>query len=151
MDEWHGDPVERNNGKNVTCVPMQRLLDMTGVLDIELFSLDVEGAEFEVLQTINFEVTNIRVVVIELDEHDPVKNANVRQHMRKNGFITSKQASLGTIQDACNVTTYGHYWSCMRNEVFINPRYKERKDERAKHFSFQRYYINGTGVACPEQ
>ena len=127
---------------------MQSLLDLTGVLDIELFSLDVEGAELEVLRTINFNVTNVRVFVIELDHHDPIKNEGVRELMFSSGFNTSKAMNLGDITHACNETTYGHHWSCMPNEVFINPMYSERKLERQKVFNMQRYYVNGTGLPC---
>ena len=151
LDTWHDDLKERLGGKNITCVPMQSLLDLTGVLDVELFSLDVEGAELEVLQTIRFDVTNIRVAVIELDSHDLEKNAKVREHMFSHGFITSEAAHLGKITDACNETTYGPLWSCMENEAFINPHYMIRKNDREMSLinaHVDRYYVNGTGLAC---
>lgn len=131
-------------------MPLQSLLDLTGVLDVELFSLDVEGAELEVLLTINFEVTNIRVVVIEIDDHDLVKNQQIRDLMAANGFISSVEANIGGIKDGCDVKLYGvPPKGCMLNEAFINPNYSKRKLAREQQLNFQRYYVQGTGLPCP--
>ena len=41
---------------------------------IDFFSLDVEGAELTVLQTLNFSRVDIRVMVIEQDGSSPTKD-----------------------------------------------------------------------------
>ena len=53
------------------------MVDATGLLDINLFSLDVEGGELSVLRTLDLEATNIQVVV-ELDGRNPEKDEQVR-------------------------------------------------------------------------
>ena len=54
------------------------MVDATGLLDINLFSLDVEGGELSVLRTLDLEATNIQVVVVELDGRNPEKDEQVR-------------------------------------------------------------------------
>ncbi len=50
----------------------------TGLIDIDLFSLNVEGAELFVLATIDFRIANIRVILVELDGGNPSKDTAVR-------------------------------------------------------------------------
>jgi FkbM family methyltransferase len=56
LNAWHSG---RNARVQSACVPLELILDATGLLDIHLFSLDVEGAELAVLETVNWSVTNI--------------------------------------------------------------------------------------------
>jgi hypothetical protein len=44
MNKWHKYHRHNSHGPTVSCIP-------TGLLDIDLFSLDVEGAELTVLET----------------------------------------------------------------------------------------------------
>ena len=67
----------RSGGFNVSCVPLQAMVDATGLLDINLLSLDVEGGELSVLRTLDLEATNIQVVVVELDGRSPEKDEEV--------------------------------------------------------------------------
>ena len=121
--------------KRVDCVPMQALLDATGVLDIDLLSLDVEGAELLVLRTIDLTVTNIRVVVIELDGHDPAKDESCRTLLRNAGFLATPTSP----RSACRPGE-----DCTANDAFINPRFAERKAARPQPFK----YVPGTGTRC---
>ena len=41
---------------------------------VDFFSLDVEGAEFEVLKGINFDKFNFKYIIVETDEFDKLKN-----------------------------------------------------------------------------
>ena len=50
----------------VPCFPIQHALDTMGVARVDFFSLDVEGAEMDVLRTLNFTRTKIRVFLIEV-------------------------------------------------------------------------------------
>ena len=67
----------RSGGFNVSCVPLQAMVDATGLLDINLLSLDVEGGELSVLRTLDLEATNIQVVVVELDGRSPDRDEEV--------------------------------------------------------------------------
>jgi FkbM family methyltransferase len=49
----------------IHCGPLQYYLDALGIHHIDFWSLDVEGSELKVLQTINFHRTNIDVIIVE--------------------------------------------------------------------------------------
>jgi len=117
---WHGG--QTTGTFPIDCAPLQALLDVTGTLDVDFFSLDVEGAEYLVLQTIDWDVTNIRVILVELDGGDPGKDDMVRTFLRNKGFIS---APWGAPRDAC---TPGR--DCTSNDAFLNPNYMDRKRNR---------------------
>jgi FkbM family methyltransferase len=110
---WHADESARVQS---ACVPLQLILDATGLLEIDLFSLDVEGAELAVLETIDWGVTNIHVIVVELDGHNPAKDQAVRSLLMLRGFVRHE---TGSIRDAC--VPGG---DCTQNEVFVNPAFQ---------------------------
>ena len=133
LKDWHNGGT---NGFQVSCIPIQSIIDSTGLLDIDLFSLDVEGAELAVLETLDFSSTNIRVFVVELDRSNLSKDEEVRKLILSHGFTSLND----TIRSACNYKEKG----CTRNEVFINPNYMIRKTARKQ----KQYYKYGTGVKC---
>jgi FkbM family methyltransferase len=130
---WHG---QQKGLLSSDCVPMQAILEMTNVVDIDLFSLDVEGSELNVLKTINFHVTNVHVLVVELDGGDKDKDQTVRDFLKAQGFQPALD-SVGNIRDRCPNPNYG----CTSNEVFINPQYVARKRPR-------QLYQHGTSMKC---
>ena len=65
---------------------MQDLLEIVSVYHIDFFSLDVEGGELAVLQSIDFHKVFIGVIVIEADDHNPQKNQAVQDLLLGNGF-----------------------------------------------------------------
>jgi len=142
LNIWHKNHKTQTN-IDEPCVPLQPIFETTGMFDIDLFSLDVEGAEYLVLQTIDFNVTNIRVIVVENDGNDKIKDQAVRDLLLKVGFFNAMD-TLGNIRSACDDINTG----CTSNEVFLNPYFIERKNARIKEFNFPRYFEYGTGVPC---
>ena len=134
LRRWHGG--ENAATVQSVCVPLQLMLDATGVLDVDLFSLDVEGAELAVLETIDWAITNIRVVVVELDGDNLEKDQRVRNLLLGNGFEDAR-GRYGSIRDAC--VPGG---DCTTNEVFINPSFHARRRPRGSR------YVFGTGLPC---
>ncbi len=51
--------------ESVYCVPLEHLLAALGVLRVDFFSLDVQGAELAILKTIDFQSIRIDLVVVE--------------------------------------------------------------------------------------
>ena len=51
-----------------------------------MLSLDVEGAELEVLRTLDFDKHQFGVIFYEADEHDPVKNVAMKTLLADNGY-----------------------------------------------------------------
>jgi FkbM family methyltransferase len=70
----------------INCVHLGRLLNERGVEKIDLFVLDVEGAELEVLNTVDLKKTPVRYFLIELDGTATNKDAAVRCILRRNGY-----------------------------------------------------------------
>ena len=70
------------------------------------FSLDVEGAELEVLQTLDFTAFHVSVLVIEQDGGNPGKDKALRQLLAARGFVLDK--SLKSIKAGS------------RNDWFVN-------------------------------
>ena len=55
-------------GATVECRPLSTMLSQANVTHINLFSLDVEGFELQVLRSMNWASTHVDVLVIELSE-----------------------------------------------------------------------------------
>ena len=72
--------------RQMSCLPLHALLHMFGITRVDLFSLDVEGAELEVLKTVDFSAVRINVIVVEQDGGNPEKEEAVRQLLLANDF-----------------------------------------------------------------
>ena len=84
---WYGSAEQMPEGATqITCLPLSSVLWIFGVTYIDFFSLDVEGAELQVLQTLDFNAVHISVIVVEMDGHDLNKDEAVAQLLRANNF-----------------------------------------------------------------
>jgi len=77
-----------HNTTRVPCAPMSNLLH--GYEHIDFFSLDVEGSEFTVIATIDFENVSIDTFCIEFDRHDPPKEASITKVLKQKGYARCK-------------------------------------------------------------
>lgn len=141
LNERHGGLNTASlNTFTVDCIPLQSILDAAGIKDVDFFSLDVEGAELAVLQTIDWMETNVRVILVEQDGTNPTKDKAVRQMMEEQGYLLNP---FGESSKAC--TPDG---GCTRNDVFVNPMYSELKQSRRSANNARRNYQYGTGMEC---
>ena len=86
--QWHRSWQNKSDATIVVkCAPMSNYLSHAGVSHVDLFSLDVEGAELEVLETLDFAATRVETFVIELDGHNREKDWKVRRLMRNLGYL----------------------------------------------------------------
>lgn len=84
---WYGTADVMPQGAEVVpCVALGSILQTFGVSHIDFFSLDVEGAELQVLNTLDLKVLHINVIVIEQDGSNPTKDETVRQMLLANNF-----------------------------------------------------------------
>ena len=91
ITEYMADEFKNFYHKNsyeyyVDCEPFSDILAKSKITYIDLLSIDVEGAEQVVLETMNWDIP-IYVIVIELDGHNKIKDSKCRDILRKNGFI----------------------------------------------------------------
>lgn len=86
----HGDLFMRKahagEKKLVPCSPMSELIDRAGLERIDFMSVDVEGFELPLLQTIDFQKVQIRIILIEVDHNSPEELAGIRKLMNAAGF-----------------------------------------------------------------
>ena len=80
---------EIRNAQIVKCETLENiLLDNVGPgFYFDFFSLDVEGAEYSVLQSMNFNLVGFGVIFVEADVHNPTKNMAVRELLESNGYM----------------------------------------------------------------
>lgn len=114
-----------NNTIEIHCGPLQHYLDALGIHHIDFWSLDVEGSELKVLQTINFHRTNIDVIMVESANrmrHSPEyqqKVEDVRALLLREGYlmIASVKVTNSDIflhKRACNI--HSNIEECKENE-----------------------------------
>jgi len=68
--------------KRVPTVKLETLLDKYDLHNIDLCSLDVEGAELPILKSVNWEKTHIKVLIVENNYHNP----EFRRYLESVGF-----------------------------------------------------------------
>lgn len=76
----------------VQCYPIYSILLALNRTEVDYFSLDVEGVELEVLQTIPFDKVNIKTLSVEY-VHDKTGEEGVRNFMENNGYVAYKKVN----------------------------------------------------------
>lgn len=90
LRKWH-NKIYRNITQldtlpTVQCVQLSRLLNELNVNHIDIWILDVEGAELSVLQGTNFNEVHINTIVMECDNTDLKRDQEKVQILEKNQF-----------------------------------------------------------------
>lgn len=116
---------------NVTCHSMKEIISDYHLTHIDVFSLDVEGAEAELLDTFDWSVL-VRLWLIETNYHlgidQAIEDENVRKIMRSHGYILIYKPIPPGV-----------------NEVWLNPHY----DELVKPLlEVEKKYYNDNGKDC---
>ncbi|KAB7494882.1 Protein Star [Armadillidium nasatum] len=70
----------------VQCFPLLSYLKALNVTTVDYFSLDVEGAEFSILQSIPWKEVNIKTLSVEYI-HDKVDKFSIVEYMRGQGYV----------------------------------------------------------------
>jgi len=78
-------------------IPLQPVLDTHKLTTIDFFSLDVEGAELNVLKSINFQRTKISVLLVEASKFFIVKNTKVRCLLEHLGYSGTNDGFINDI------------------------------------------------------
>ena len=79
-------PNRHGTLRKLECTPLSTILREAGVNHVDFFSLDVEGAELIVLQTIDWSAVTFGVLMVELDGKNQTKDVKVRELLRAKGF-----------------------------------------------------------------
>lgn len=70
----------------IQCIHLGDLLKQRGVQKVDMFVLDVEGAELEVLSTLRLDEIPVHFFLIELDGKAPEKDSRVRCILREHNY-----------------------------------------------------------------
>lgn len=98
---WKNIEFDSPKVKPIQCMPLTNIIKehMTGQTStsdatsptskilIDFFSLDVEGGELEVLQSVDFNTIEFGMIVVEQDGHNPNKDLEVVNLLVKEGYI----------------------------------------------------------------
>ncbi len=77
----------------VACLPLAPLLALFGIAHVDLWVLDVEGAELEVLRAVDFAAVSFGAVVLETDGLDAAKDREAVAVLEAAGYV-----SLGLVE-----------------------------------------------------
>lgn len=112
---------------NVTCTYIREIFYSTGITHIDFFSLDVEGAEYMVLDTFDFSI-RVHYWVIEFNSKNKSIDNYVIDLLQKNGY---KKCVLPKMS--------------IRNECYYDPYYYNKVK---KMIEIERNYFNSFGGKC---
>jgi len=83
IESWHS----KSSIRKVKTKTLRNIFIEKDIKYIDFLSLDVEGGELDVLNTIDWENITIYLICIELDEQNIEKDKKCRQILKDNGFI----------------------------------------------------------------
>jgi len=80
-----GCTIKHKKTSQIPCFTFDALMTKYSVNKVDLFSLDVEGYELEVLKGINFQKTLISYIILEC--HFEMKETETKNYLLDNGFV----------------------------------------------------------------
>ena len=95
MQRWGGHMMKGTGHKrvNVSCRELGSILDDAAIARLNYISVDVQGAEDVVLQTVN--LRRLDVVLVEEEPTSPQKNERVRAMLLASGFVQHALRPIG--------------------------------------------------------
>ena len=76
---------KHSHRQTIRCQPLSAMLRVANLSAIDFFSLDTEGGELSVLETMDWSIP-IRVLLVELDASNTTKDESVRRLLRSQGY-----------------------------------------------------------------
>jgi hypothetical protein len=92
---WHSDAKAdpeafRKKLIPIECITFDSLMLNLNVDRVDIWILDVEGAELAVLRGVDFDRVNIKTIVMECDIFDKEKNAKKTELLHSKGYTCKK-------------------------------------------------------------
>ena len=90
---WKDIDIEKNTTA-IPCLPFGQILKehVPAHNFFDFWSLDVEGAEFEVLSSVNFTEVAFGVILIEIGQEQPIKTMSIRTFLSQQGYTHLEDA-----------------------------------------------------------
>ena len=126
------------------CVPLKFIFSALGVRHVDLWVLDVEGAEEKVLQGVDFNLVQIDGILVESDQHDIRKNERVVEILSKNGYNCSRKVenNLACVHNSFRPSSFLSHMdsvSTYLNGKSVRSRKRGKKIFYVDHFSLRRF------------
>lgn len=80
----------------VKSLPLHKLINKNNCPKIDLFSIDVEGSELELLRTFDWNI-KVKVFLIEFNEYTKDQHEEIRNLLREKGYKFSEKFSINEI------------------------------------------------------
>ena len=94
MDPKHIDHIKNYSTNNlIDAVPFKEILYTDNIKYIDILSIDVEGAEHAILETMDWSIP-VYVIIIELDENNKEKDELCKNILRERGFEFNKKIHI---------------------------------------------------------
>ncbi|XP_065568307.1 uncharacterized protein LOC136032094 isoform X2 [Artemia franciscana] len=87
---------QANNLVDVFCAPVYTMLLATNALSLDVFYLDIEGAELEVLKTLPFDKIDVAIFVVEYNE-DQKKFNDLKEFFEEKGYQLEDYSIIDTL------------------------------------------------------
>jgi FkbM family methyltransferase len=124
---WHSN---NTNEYYVNSEPISNIFKKSNISYIDLITIDVEGGEQVVLETIDFNIP-IYLICIELDGHNINKDDNCRKILKKNGFVFKKRLCINEFWINEN-----YYRKSLLYDSSISFKYNHSSIRELGHFPF---------------
>jgi hypothetical protein len=86
--------VDKNNVlEYIPCFSLNTILHAINVKNVDMFSLDIEGGEWDVIESIDYKKYNINLFCIEWNHLDD-KKQKIHDHLLKNGYKFVSERSI---------------------------------------------------------
>lgn len=82
IKDWHGSTNVENLTTVIKCMPMKEILKRLQINHVDIWFLDVEGAEENVLQGTDFSTVKFNAIAMECDRYNKDKN-HAKMHLLK--------------------------------------------------------------------
>ncbi|OWF40479.1 uncharacterized protein LOC110463698 [Mizuhopecten yessoensis] len=96
VNKWINQQRLKSDLVKVQCFPLYSILLALNRTTVDFFSLDIEGDEFGVLQTIPFDKVNIKMLTVEVT-HGTTGNNELQKFMESKGYDTLLKVSRGDL------------------------------------------------------
>jgi FkbM family methyltransferase len=113
---------------DVPCLLLSDIFAKNKINHVDVFFLDVEGAELKVLETINWKTVRIDIIVIEKDVSNFQKNEMIKKMLTKLGYIIPfdmleeiKALRPGLFSIGSEIYVFGDFWAKRRDDNAAEP------------------------------
>ena len=114
---WYGTDILPEDSEVVPCVSLGSILRTFGLSQVDFFSLDVEGAELEVLRTLDLSSLHFNVIAIEQDGQNPTNDQAVREFLLADNYELYND----------DISNDAYALAGSRNDWFVNKRFRPSK------------------------